>query len=407
MTNQIRWGRIDMGLSKKLLMMMACNLLILVAVAFKTDSTLSELQVKVPQSEQEAASEIRHIQSIVNIVGVLLFLGSMLWLRRNMTSELSAVVDKLKQNATSLKSSAEQVSSSSQALAQGATQQAASLEETAAALEEVSSMSKSNAGSAHQADILADGMMSIAKKGCDSMSEMARAIQNIQASATETENIISIIENIAFQTNLLALNAAVEAARAGDAGKGFAVVAEEVRNLAKRSADAAKETADKIKRSKDLAENGVGVSREVSAALSEVMENAQKTSALVKEISAASKEQSVGVGQVNSAITELDKVTQSNAAVAEQSAAASDELRVQGRTIENVTAELHSVVFGGAVTLKNSSNKSPRILSAQSVTKVYSAKNVAVEAESKLKKEKSASSVSSIIPLDDHDYADF
>ena len=66
-----------------------------------------------------------------------------------------------------------------------------------------------------------------------------QSVQAIQQGARRMNEIIGVIDGIAFQTNILALNAAVEAARAGEQGRGFAVVAGEVRTLAKRSADAA------------------------------------------------------------------------------------------------------------------------------------------------------------------------
>ena len=68
------------------------------------------------------------------------------------------------------------------------------------------------------------------------MRETVAAMEAIQGSSRQINQIIGVIDEIAFQTNLLALNAGVEAARAGEAGKGFAVVAQEVRELAQRSA---------------------------------------------------------------------------------------------------------------------------------------------------------------------------
>ena len=78
----------------------------------------------------------------------------------------------------------------------------------------------------------------------------------INESARKIEDIISVIDGIAFQTNILALNAAVEAARAGEQGRGFAVVAAEVRNLAQRSASAAKEIKELIADSVGKTEEG-------------------------------------------------------------------------------------------------------------------------------------------------------
>ena len=81
-------------------------------------------------------------------------------------------------------------------------------------------------------------------------------MDQINAASRKINDIIGVIDGIAFQTNILALNAAVEAARAGEQGRGFAVVAGEVRSLAQRSAEAAREIKTLINTSVEQVENG-------------------------------------------------------------------------------------------------------------------------------------------------------
>jgi len=65
--------------------------------------------------------------------------------------------------------------------------------------------------------------------------EAKEKMMELTSSASQINEIIDLIKDIASQTNLLALNATIEAASAGEAGKGFAVVANEIKNLANQT----------------------------------------------------------------------------------------------------------------------------------------------------------------------------
>jgi len=163
----------------------------------------------------------------------------------------------------------------------------------------------------------------------------------ISQSARKIEDVISVIDGIAFQTNILALNAAVEAARAGEQGKGFAVVAGEVRNLAQRSASAAREIKDLIADSVNKTTEGAQLVEGAGQTMVEIVQSVKRVSDIISEISEASIEQTSGIDSVNQAITSMDDVTQQNAALVEEAAAAAESLVEQASQLSDLVADFN------------------------------------------------------------------
>ncbi|WP_024850614.1 methyl-accepting chemotaxis protein [Hydrogenovibrio kuenenii] len=205
-------------------------------------------------------------------------------------------------------------------------QQAASIQETAATMEEMTSAVRNNAQNAKEANDLTLKASHKTNEGAEVMKQTIQAMTGIKESSDQIEQIIGLIDSIAFQTNLLALNAAVEAARAGEHGRGFAVVAGEVRSLAGKSADAAKEIKQLIDRSVAQVQDGTHLAEQSGQALSEISQAMTQVTEMVGEIATSSIEQSQGIEQLNQAIVSLDKNTQENAHLVELSASSAESI---------------------------------------------------------------------------------
>lgn len=244
----------------------------------------------------------------------------------------------VKSAVETINTAAKEISHGNADLSRRTEAQAASLEKTAASMDELSSTVKQNANNAKQANQLASVASGVAVRGGDVVAEVVVTMTNINASAQKIEDIISVIDGIAFQTNILALNAAVEAARAGEQGRGFAVVAGEVRNLAQRSASAAKEIKELIADSVNKTAKGTKQVENAGRTMQEIVSSVKRVSDIISEISVASQKQSDGIEQVNEAIMRMDDVTQQNTALVEEAAAAAESLMDQADELMNAVS---------------------------------------------------------------------
>ncbi|MDE2593209.1 MAG: HAMP domain-containing protein [Burkholderiales bacterium] len=251
----------------------------------------------------------------------------------DMQESLKAIVGDVRRSAESISVASTEIASGNMDLSSRTESTASSLQETASSMHQLTETVRQSADSAGQANVLASGAANAAQRGSSIVSEVVANMGEIDSTSKRINDIISVIDGIAFQTNILALNAAVEAARAGEQGRGFAVVAGEVRSLAQRSATAAKEIKHLILASGEKVESGTRLVHDAGAAMQEILSSVQRVSDIISEITTASTEQSNGIGQVNLAVNSLDQMTQQNAALVEQSAAAAASLKEQANKL--------------------------------------------------------------------------
>ncbi|VVE85845.1 methyl-accepting chemotaxis protein [Pandoraea sputorum] len=264
--------------------------------------------------------------------------GQLMAALKHMNESLDQIVRRVRSGTAAIASASGELLAGNTDLSSRTEEQAASLEETASSMEQLTATVKQNADNARQASQLAANASEIAGEGGRVVERAVSSMQDIAASSTKINDIIGVIDGIAFQTNILALNAAVEAARAGEQGRGFAVVAGEVRTLAQRSAAAAKEIKSLIETSVGKVEDGSSQVRDAGRTMTEIVQAVQRVTDIMGEISAASSEQSGGIEQVNTAVMQMDQVTQQNAALVEEATAAAGSLEDQARNLREAVA---------------------------------------------------------------------
>jgi methyl-accepting chemotaxis protein len=271
-------------------------------------------------------------------------LGQMSIVLNSTIANLRESMLQVQESALAISSASGEISMGNQDLSRRTEEQAASLEETASSMEQITSNVNQTADNARSANTESAKARQVAQDGGAAVTQVIAAMDSINQSSAKINEIIGVVDEIAFQTNLLALNAAVEAARAGEQGRGFAVVAAEVRNLAKRSADAAKEIKVLIRESVAKSVDGNKVAAHAGETIAEVVTNVQRVTSLVGEIANATQEQSTGLNEINKAVVQMDEVTQQNAALVEEAAAAAESLDAQAHALTEIVGRFKTGV---------------------------------------------------------------
>jgi len=256
----------------------------------------------------------------------------------HMQASVQTIVSDIRNSAESISVASNEIASGNMDLSTRTESTASSLQQTASSMEQLTGTVRQSADAASQANQLARGAADAAHRGSDIVANVVTSMEDIDSISRRINDIISVIDGIAFQTNILALNAAVEAARAGDQVRGFAVVATEVRSLAQRSAAAAREIKDLIGDSVGKVSSGTTQVQRAGKTMQDILTAIAHVNEIVSEISSASIEQTQGIEQVSTTITHMDQTTQQNAALVEEATAAARRMEQQARDLQEAVS---------------------------------------------------------------------
>lgn len=323
----------------------------------KLESLGEAIEAEASVSTDSGAAQLPMIL-MFSIAGVLVGLTLSVIIILNLSKVLKDFISQISQASTEVQTVSESLATTNFNLSNVATETASSIEETVSSLDELSSMVNLNTENAQQAATTSNNSRVSAEKGEVEIEKLNSAMHEIKNSSKKMEEIINVIDDIAFQTNLLALNAAVEAARAGEQGKGFAVVAEAVRNLAMRSASAAKEINVMIKDSVEKIEDGSEIAENFRKSLKEIVSTVKTISEINSEIASASTEQATGIRQISAAMDSLDTSSQEFAAATNQVSDGATSMKEQAHKLNLLIIDVKDKILGSEIAPPASLSKS-------------------------------------------------
>lgn len=268
-------------------------------------------------------------------------------------SSVGSVVDTVSSAATELRSSAESMTQISNQTTDRATAVAAATEEATASVQTVATASEQLLAAINEISQKVEESAGFTRQAVSRAQATNVTVEGLAESAKKIDNVVKMIQDIAWQTNLLALNATIEAARAGDAGKGFAVVAAEVKNLADQTSKATVDISEQISNMQTNTQDAVKAIKDISGQIGQINQISESIAAAVEEQSASTKEialnvrqASTGTQEVAKNIVEVSRASSESGEAASQVLGASGELSKKSEQLRGLVEEFIAQIRG-------------------------------------------------------------
>lgn len=247
------------------------------------------------QSAKKAASELASSTTslvlVIALAGVALAVGLAFFLTSTLSRQIGTAIQHVQSSSSELQAAANQQAS-------GAKEQATAMNEIGTTISELLATSRQIAQSAQRVSQIAAHTAAGAGAGDQTVQKAQEAVSGIRRQVDLIVNhmldlgkksqqiggILEIINELAEQTNILSINASIEAAGAGESGKRFGVVADEIRKLADRVAGSTKEIRGLIEEIRAAVNTTVMATESGSKAVDSGMRQFNDVAASFKEI---------------------------------------------------------------------------------------------------------------------------